>query len=519
MSGSKSSAPDPASERRDHRFDLVAAEHLVEARLLDVEDLALDRQDRLESPVPALLCRAAGRLALDDVDFAERRIAFLAVGEFAGKAAAVERALAPDQIAGLACRLASPRRIDGLADHALGDRRVFLEVSPQPVVEDGLDDALDLGVAKLRLGLPLELRPRNLDADDRGQALADVVAADARVLEVLREIVLAGVEIDRPRQRRTEARKVRAAFVRVDVVREGVDRFGVAVVPLESDLDVDALPVAAHVDWLVVDDRLVLIQVADKRVDPAFVQEFVALPAVALVVNRDRHAAVEEGELAQPLCERVEAQLHGFEDLRVGPERDFRAALLGRARDLEAARRVAALVRLLVDLAVAPDLEIEGFRQRVDDRDADAVETTRDLVAVVVELAAGVEHGQHDFGGGSATRMLVDRNAAAVVDHRHGIIDVERDVDLIAVAGQRFVDRIVDDLVDQVMEARRTGRTDVHRRPFANSLQPLEDFDLVRAVVVGRRPAGAIAVAVAGGRRHAFSSGLRPIGKLLIVFL
>ena len=128
------------------------------------------------------------------------------------------------------------------------------------------------------------------------------------------------------------------AFVGVDVVGEGVDRLGVAVVPLQGDLDVDAVLLAVHVNRLVVDDRLVLVQVADEGVDAAFVQELVALAAVALVVDRDRHAAVEERELAQALRERVEAELDGLEDLRVGPERDLRAALLRRAGDLEARR-------------------------------------------------------------------------------------------------------------------------------------------------------------------------------------
>ena len=50
---------DAAAERRDHRLDLVAAEHLVEPRFLDVEDLALERQDRLEAPIASLLGRAA----------------------------------------------------------------------------------------------------------------------------------------------------------------------------------------------------------------------------------------------------------------------------------------------------------------------------------------------------------------------------------------------------------------------------------------------------------------------------
>ena len=120
------------------------------------------------------------------------------------------------------------------------------------VVDDRLDDALDLGVAELGLGLAFELRMRNLDADDRGEPLADVLAGDA-LLQVLREVVLRRVGVDRARQRRPEAGEVRAAFVRVDVVGEGVDRLGVAVVPLQRDFGVDAVLLAAHVDRLLVD--------------------------------------------------------------------------------------------------------------------------------------------------------------------------------------------------------------------------------------------------------------------------
>ena len=248
---------DAAAERGDHRLDLVAAEHLVEARLLDVQDLALERQDRLEAAIAPLLGRPAGRIALDDVELAQRRIALLTVGQLAGQRAAVERALAADEIAGLAGRLARPRRVDRLADDLAGDRRILLEVGAEPVVQDRLDDALDLGVAELGLGLPFELRVRNLDADDRRQPLADVVAGDA-LFEILGEVVLRRVRVDRPGQRRPEAGQVRAAFVGVDVVGEGVGRLGVAVVPLQRDFGVDAVLVAAHVDRLLVDRRLVL---------------------------------------------------------------------------------------------------------------------------------------------------------------------------------------------------------------------------------------------------------------------
>jgi hypothetical protein len=215
-----------------------------------------------------------------------------------------------------------------------------------------------------------------------------------------------------------------------------------------------------------------------------------ALP-VALVVNRDRHAGVEERELAEPLRQRLEAELDDLEHRRVGLERDLGAALVGRAGDLEIADRRAALVALLMHLSVAPDLELEPFRQRVHDRDSDAVETARDLVRRVFELSAGVEHGHHDFGRRAAALVHVHRNAAAVVNDRHRAVDVHRDVDVAAEAGQRLVNRVVDDFVDQVMQARRAGRADVHRRPFSDGLEAFENFDFIGAIVVGARRAAA----------------------------
>ena len=143
----------------------------------------------------------------------------------------------------------------------------------------------------------------------------------------------------------------------------------------------------------------------------------------------------------------------------------------------------AALVALGVDPAVALDLEVEPLGQGVDDRDADAVEAAGDLVGLVVELAAGVEHGHDDFGRGLLLLLVhLDRDAAAVVDDRDGVVDVDEDVDVLAVAGQGLVDGVVDDLVDQVMEPFGAGAPDVHRRPFPDRFEALQDLDALGCI-------------------------------------
>ena len=74
------------------------------------------------------------------------------------------------------------------------------------------------------------------------------------------------------------------------------------------------------------------------------------------------------------------------------------------------------------------------------------------LVGAVVELAAGVQHGQNDLRRRFAFgRVHVGRDAAAVVLDRDRAVQVDDDLDGIAVAGQRLVDGVVHQFVNQVV--------------------------------------------------------------------
>ena len=123
-------AADAGAERGDQRADLLGAQHLVEARALDIEDLAAQRQHRLEFAVAALLGAAAGRIALDDEQFGFGGIVFLAVGQLARQRGDVERALAPRQFARLARGLAGGGGFHHLADDDLGFRRDVPRTTP-----------------------------------------------------------------------------------------------------------------------------------------------------------------------------------------------------------------------------------------------------------------------------------------------------------------------------------------------------------------------------------------------------
>ena len=171
-----------------------------------------------------------------------------AVAELAGQRAAAEDALAVAQhFLGLAGRFAGLGGEEALLDDGLGGLGVLFEVLAEELAEGRVDDAFDLGVVEAVLRLGLELRLGDADGDDRGQPFAKILAAGDEVLE---QVLLLAVVVERAREGRAEADDVRAAVGRVDVVDVGVQVLGVFVGVLQGDLDLHALGFGLEVDHL-----------------------------------------------------------------------------------------------------------------------------------------------------------------------------------------------------------------------------------------------------------------------------
>src|SRR5471032_1787323 len=497
---------DRRAQRGDQRGDLFRRQHLFEARLFHVQHFTAQRQDGLELAVAALLGRAACRVTLDDVQFAQRRVFFLAVGQLGRQAQAVHDAFAAGQVAGLAGRFARARRFDDLAADDFGVVRFFLQVVGQRLGDDLFDRAAHFGRHQLVLGLRREFRLRHLHGQHAGQAFAHVVAGDFN-LGLLGELVLVDVFVDDARHRRAQAGQVGAAVALRDVVGEAQHLLVVGVVPLHRHVHRDVGVLVRHafaggLEHGRVQHGLGLVDVFDEAARAAFEGEDFFL-AVALVSQLDVDAVVQEGQFADALGQNLVVEFDVVEDFLVGPEVHVNAALVGVADDLD--RRDGETVLLgqfavlrhatdefhVVDFAVAADGQLEQFRQRVDARYAHAVQAARDLVGVLVELAAGVQLRHDDFGGRAFRVVLVvhlqaGRHAAAVVGDRDRVVRVDGDVDFRAVAGQRFVDRVVQHFEHQVVQAGAVrGVADVHAGTLAHRFQAFQDLDRRCAVFFG----------------------------------
>jgi hypothetical protein len=168
------------------------------------------------------------------------------------------------------------------------------------------------------------------------------------------------------------------------------------------------------------------------------------------------------------------------EGIGAGLEEDIGAGALGLADGVQGPLGLPVVEFLAIGLAIPVDGHDQTLGERVHHGDADAVQSPGNLVGVVVELTAGVEHGHDDLGGGAALVFVdIHGDAAAVVDDTDRLILVDDDVNLAAVPGEGFVDGVVDGLEHHMVQSGPVvGVSDVHSRPLSYRVQALENLDI-----------------------------------------
>ncbi len=157
-------------------------------------------------------------------------------------------------------------------------------------------------------------------------------------------------------------------------------------------------------------------------------------------------------------------------------------------------------------LAVARHLDAHVRRQRVDHRDADAVQAARRGIGLAAELAARMQHGHDDlqrrFVG--KARVRIDRDAAAIVADRQAAIGLQRHLDAAGMARHGFVHAVVEHFGGEVVEGAFIGAADVHAGAPADGFEPLQHFDMAGIIIAGGRGGGeqiAHGAVIGGGGR------------------
>ncbi len=201
------------------------------------------------------------------------------------------------------------------------------------------------------------------------------------------------------------------------------------------------------------------------------------------IFKDDGHFRVEEGLVSEPVLKGIEIEYDRLEHRLIRQEGYRGTGLVSIPDDLDRSIRHTVMVRLPVDLPFPLHGCNKPLGEGVYDRHTDTVQTTGDLVCVLIELTSGVEVCQtHLHGRFGLTLRDPCGDTPTVIDDRDGTIIVDRDIDVRGKARHDLINRVVNDLVDKVMETSRICTSDVHSGPFTDSFKSFQCLDTVSVV-------------------------------------
>ena len=256
---------------------------MIFPRLLDVNQLAANRQNRLVTPIAPLFRGAAGRIALDNIKLGQFRIALRAIGQFSRQPAASERTLT-NRFARFACCFTCARGRQNFFENAPRDRRVLVEEGHQTFVNRRIDDAVDLGVHKFHLGLRFEPRVGQFDAEHADQTFPNVIARNGWVL-FFQELILLRVLIDCFGQRCPKSSEMRTAVRIWNRIGERQNLIVVGVVVLQDNIDKHFVALPRNHDRLRMQDLFVFAELLYELLDAVLVEKCFLLWGIAALVG------------------------------------------------------------------------------------------------------------------------------------------------------------------------------------------------------------------------------------------
>ena len=360
---------------------------------------------------------------------------------------------------------------------------MVVEPQREGVLDHAGDEGGDAARGQALLGLAGELRIEHLHRQHEGGALPQVIRAQLDATRQQAAVVAEFLEC--LEQTGAQAIDVGAAQRRGDQVDVGfLHQLAAFRQPLDRPVD----PV------------LLVLEMADERrfrqaleaiggAEQVIAQAILVMPGRLAAIGLDEHdleARTQHGLGTQQVAQARHRQARAVEVALVRPEAHQSAGIaLADGADLgQLLGLLAILEGDALTQAIAAHFHFQTRRQRIDHRDAHAVQAAGEAIAVLGELAPRVQLGedQLDAGhamlgvdvGGHATTVIADLDTA-ILEQAHA--------DFLRVPRQRLIDGVVDDFLRQMVGPRSVG---IHAGPLADRFEAGEDLNGTGAVLTHR---------------------------------
>src|SRR5947207_7888996 len=132
-------------------------------------------------------------------------------------------------------------------------------------------------------------------------------------------------------------------------------------------------------------------------------------------------------------------------------------------------------------LPIFPDSQFQFFRECIDYRRTNAVQTTSGLIRALSKLAPGVRYGQDNSSRWEIFPLIqhwIKGHTTAFVSHCHPSLLINIDPDLFTIPRYRLIHSVIQCLPDKVDQPGSRCRTDIHSRTMSNGSNAFENLNI-----------------------------------------
>ena len=175
----------------------------------------------------------------------------------------------------------------------------------------------------------------------------------------------------------------------------------------------------------------------------------------------------------------------GFgKDFRICLKRNLCAAFGGRLHLFQITNGFTMFKALIITVLTVTDFNFQPFRQSIYNRSTNTVQTAGDLVSAAAEFTACMQNGKDNCYSRNAQLWLnANWNASSIILNTDNISRQKVDQNLGTVSCKNLIDRVVHDLIDQMMKTLWAGGTDIHTRTLAYCVQTFQNLNITCVVI------------------------------------
>ena len=262
------------------------------------------------------------------------------------------------------------------------------------------------------------------------------------------------------------------AFFSIDVVYIGKDIFTVGITVLHSNFYDDTVLFAFQINRLSVNFIFVVVNVIYKFNDTATKVEGFSFTVFTFITQSNGNTFIKERQLTNTHTQSFVAVNKFGENGSVRFEVNGSTGFVRIAFYIKLGSSFALFESNAIAFTTTTNFYIHAFRKCVYAGYTYTVQTTGNFITAITKFTTSVENSHNNFN----CRLTfffhhINRNTTTIIAYGNTVISVDDYANVVTESSQSFVDTVIDNFINQMMQTTSRGTANIHCGSFTYCFQ------------------------------------------------